>query len=258
MQYGIDMAKAINASVMIFHVYQVPVSIADTPVVLVSVEELRKNAEQKLVEVKKEVEEKNPGLKVYSETILGNVIDELETICDKINPFAIVMGSKGTTGMEQVLFGSTTLSIIRHLKYPVICVPAERNFGSGIHKIGFACDFNKVVESTPSAFIKEFVQSFKSELHVLNIDHNQKHFKPDTPQESILLDTLLQEVHPEYHFIDNKNVEEGISSFAEKNGIDLLIAIPKKHSLLDSLMHYSHTKQLVFHSSVPVMCVHEE
>ena len=44
MHYGIDMAKATNASILLFHVYQVPVSFTDTPIVLVSVEELRKVA----------------------------------------------------------------------------------------------------------------------------------------------------------------------------------------------------------------------
>jgi nucleotide-binding universal stress UspA family protein len=257
-EYGVEMAKAINASILILHVYQVPVSIADTPVVLVSVEELRKSAEQKLNFVKQGLEEKNPGLKIYAEAVLGNIVDELEDLCEKIQPFAVVMGSKGTTGFEQALFGSTTLALIRNLKWPLICVPSSKKFGTGIRKIGFACDLNKVVESTPSHVIVDMARDFKSELHVLNIDHNNKHFKPETPQESILLETMLQEINPQYHFIDNKNVEEGLDSFAVKNDIDLLIAIPKKHTLLDSLLHYSHTKELVFHCHVPVMCLHED
>jgi nucleotide-binding universal stress UspA family protein len=113
------------------------------------------------------------------------------------------------------------------------------------------------VETTPAKFICEFVKLFHSELHVLNIDHKHKNLA-EKSQESLLLQTMLQETNPEWHFIDNKNVEEGIHSFADDNDIDLLVAIPKKHSLLDSLMHYSHTKELVFHSHVPVMCIHED
>ncbi|HEX4875400.1 MAG TPA: universal stress protein, partial [Chitinophagaceae bacterium] len=48
MHFGIDMAKSIGASVILLHVYQVPVSYTDTPIVLISVEELKKEAEQKL------------------------------------------------------------------------------------------------------------------------------------------------------------------------------------------------------------------
>ena len=45
--------------------------------------------------------------------------------------------------------------------------------------------------------------------------------------------------------------------YVEENNIDLLITIPKKHKLLDSLFKHSSTKQLVTQSHVPVMCVHE-
>ena len=175
LEYGIDMAKAINASLMIFHVYQVPVSISDTPVVLISVDELRRSAEKNLEQLKKELKVKHPKLKFYTEAVLGNVIDETISLCDKIQPFAVVMGTKGTTALEQALFGSTTLGLIRHLTVPVICVPSRRKFGAGIHKIGFACDCNKVVETTPAKFLVDFVKLFHAELHVLNIDHKQKH-----------------------------------------------------------------------------------
>ena len=41
------------------------------------------------------------------------------------------------------------------------------------------------------------------------------------------------------------------------NNLDLVITIPKKHKLLEGLFKKSSTKQLVFDSHVPVMCVHE-
>lgn len=258
MHYGIDMAKAANASLLLFHAYQVPVSYSDTPIVLVSVDELKKGAEERLEKLKKEVEHITSGsLMVYTEAVMGNTSDELETLCEKINPFAVVLGAKGTTGLEKVLFGSTTLTVIRHLKWPVISVPPGKQFGAGIKKIGFACDFREVVSTTPSHIIKSFVAAFGAELHVLNVDYHDKHFKPETPEQSALLHTLLEECKPVYHFIDNKDVEDGILEFAEKNNIDLVIAIPKKHKLLEGLFKPSSTKQLIFQSHVPVLCVHE-
>ena len=104
LHYGIDMAKAINASILLVHVYNIPVSYSDVPVMLVSVEELKKNAEDKLAELKKEVEHiTSESLKVYTEARLGNVTDELGDISDRIHPFAIVMGTRGTSGIEKVV-----------------------------------------------------------------------------------------------------------------------------------------------------------
>lgn len=258
LHYGIDMAKAVNASILLLHVYQVPVSFSDTPIVLVSIEDLRKGAEEQIERLKQEVEHLTSGaVKVYTETRMGNVTDELENLCEKINPFAVVMGTKGSSGVERILFGSNTLTAIRHLNWPVICVPPGKTFGNGIKKIGFACDFRDVVKTTPTHFIKEFIKEFGAELHVLNVDHDNKHFNPETPEQSILLHTMLEESKPSYHFIEHADIEDGINEFAEKNNLDLIITIPKKHKLLQAIFKPSSTKQLVYQAHVPVMCVHE-
>ena len=124
MHYGLEMARSVNASLLLFHAYQVPVSYSDVPIILVSVDELKKSAEERLETLKKEVEHISSGsVKIYTEAVMGNFSDELENICQKINPFAVVMGSKGSAGIERVLFGSNTLAAIKHITWPVIAVP---------------------------------------------------------------------------------------------------------------------------------------
>jgi len=258
MNFAADMATNINASLLLLHVYQIPVSMTDVPVVMASTEELKKSSELKLQEIKDTLTHTTSGkIKIYSEARLGDVSDELEEVCKRIEPFAVIMGTRGATGVERILFGSTALTAIRHLKWPVIVVPPGKEYGTGIKKIGFACDFDKVVESTPIQFIKNMVKEFGAELHVLNVDYEGKHFKPGTPEESLMLHTLLQDLNPSYHFINHADVEDGINEFVDRNNIDLLITIPKKHKLLDGLFKKSSTKQLVTQSHVPVMCVHE-
>jgi len=258
MNFAVDMALGINASILLLHVYQVPVSMTDVPVVLVSVEELKKSSIEKLEELKQSINHITSGkLKIYTEAHMGDVVDELENICKQIKPFAVIMGTKGDTGFERILFGSTTLTTIKHLTWPVIVVPPGKEYGKGIKKIGFACDFRQVVETTPVQFIKQMVKEFNGELHILNVDYENKQFKPETPEQSMLLHTLFEDLNPNYHFINHVDIEDGINEFAEKNNLDLLITIPKKHKLLESIFKASSTKQLVTHSHVPVMCVHE-
>jgi nucleotide-binding universal stress UspA family protein len=264
MHYGIDIASAIHASVLLLHVYQVPVTLGDVPgsmtqvpVLLVSIEDLKKQAEEKMATLKQQVEHITSGnLKVYTDARLGDVVEELEDVCEHIKPFAVVMGTKGSSSIERVLFGSTALTAIRHLTWPVITIPPGKTFATGIKKIGLACDFRDVVETTPAGLIKDFVKEFNAELHVLNVDYQDRHFKPGTPEQSVLLHTLLQEVNPVYDFIRHKDIEDGINEFAEKNNLDIIITIPKKHKLLEGIFKTASTKQLVFQSHIPVMCVH--
>jgi nucleotide-binding universal stress UspA family protein len=45
--------------------------------------------------------------------------------------------------------------------------------------------------------------------------------------------------------------------FAETNSIDLLVVLPKQHSLIEKLLFKSHVRQFVLHSHIPVMALHE-
>ena len=102
--YAVDLAQATNSSILLFHAYQVPVSMTDVPIVLLSVEDLQKNNEAKMGDLKRSLQERTGNaIKVYAETKLGDTVDELEDICEKVKPFAVVMGTKGATGMERVL-----------------------------------------------------------------------------------------------------------------------------------------------------------
>ena len=260
MHYALNMARVINAGIMLLHVYQVPVSYnnSDIPLPLMDIDELEKINEEKLQELKEAAERASSmKLKISTEVKLGDLADELETICTATQPFAIVMGTRGSGFVERLLVGSATLSVMRRLNWPVLVVPPGAIF-KGMQKIGFACDFKKVVETTPAAYIKEWVKTFDATMSVLNVDHKKNAATVNAEEQSALLHGLLEETHPQYFFIDNPDVEKGINEFAESNNLDLLIVIPRKHRLLDSLFQKSHTKELAFHSHIPILAVHEE
>jgi nucleotide-binding universal stress UspA family protein len=195
-------------------------------------------------------------LKIETEIRLGEFFPVLKSICSKLEPYAVVMGSQGSTAAERILFGGHTIYAMKHLDWPLITVPMNASF-SAIKKIGLACDFEKVLDTTPIEEIKILLKDFSAELHVLNTD-KQTSFNPDIVFQSGILEEMLAPMIPQYHFISNDQIDEGIMDFAEKNQIDLLIVLPKKHSFFDQLIHKSHSKQLVLHSHLPVMAIHEQ
>ena len=100
------------------------------------------------------------------------------------------------------------------------------------------------------------VQDFNAELHILNTGKKEV-FDADIVFESGLMQEMTMALKPTFHFIDHEYTDEGIMDFAEKNQIDLLIVMPHRHNLLAGIFHKSHTKQLVLHSHVPVMSIHQ-
>lgn len=254
--YAADMALAINANMLLLHVYQAPVSYSDYPLV-VNLEDMEQSAESEINELKIQVTRRTfDKVNISTEVIMGVYFQELKTICERIKPYTVVMGSQGTTVLEHLFLGSDAVYAMKHLIWPLITVPPGAAF-STVKKIGLACDFDKVVDTTPIDEIEKLVNDFNAELHVLNTG-KKKVFNPDFIFQSGLLQQILATLKPFYHYISNENTDEGIMDFAEKNNIDLLIVLPKRHSLLDKLIHKSHTKQLVLHCHLPVMALHQE
>lgn len=258
LKYGMDLATAMGSSLMIVHVYQIPISYSEIPLITVSMEEIKKASEERLAELKHNIETITAGkLVVYTESRLGDVGDEINKLTKTLQPFAVVMGSRGVTGAGKFFLGSNSLSVINRTNTPVIVVPPGGRF-SPYKKIGLTTDFKEVVDKTPVAPIRAIVSFFNAELHVLHVDYKQRNFNPDFPEQTLNLDMLLTGMNPTYNFIENKNVNEGINDFAEKNNIDLIVTLPQKHSFLESIFEKSLTRELLHHTHIPVMCMRND
>ncbi len=254
-KYGVNMATAINADIHLLHVCQVPVSFSEIPVI-VNLQEMQQSAEMEINELKEQlIRAASNKLNVSTEVVMGGFFQELKAVCERINPYTVVIGSQGSTAAERLFFGSNAVYAMTHLMWPLITVPVETSFSS-IKKIGLACDFENVADTTPVNEIKRLVQDFHAELHILNTAKKEV-YDPELVFESGVLQNMLAALNPVLHFIANKNTDEGIMDFTEKNDIDLLVVLPKRHGLLDKLIHKTHTKRFVLHSHVPVMALHQ-
>jgi nucleotide-binding universal stress UspA family protein len=252
--YAVNMATAINAGIFILHVYEQPVIYSEVP--------LTTDTEQALQKAGKEIEKikdlltskTNKKIHMEAAVIEGVFFDKLKEVCEQIHPYTVVMGTQVNTAAERLLFGTHAAYATRHLPWPLITVPVEAKF-MAIKKIALACDFDNVTDTVPVEEIKMLIEDFNAELHILNAGKEEV-FNSDIVFQSGLLKEMLEGIPSNYHFISSKNTDESIISFVENNKIDLLVVLPKRHSLFDKLLHKSHTKQLVLHSHVPVMAMH--
>lgn len=253
-EYAAAMALSLNANLRLLHVYEIPVVYMEVPIATTEAD-MAKSSEELMKELKEGLMSKTGNkIKIETGVKIGSFFSELEAVCESIEPYAVVMGSQGTTAAVRLLFGSHTVHAMKHLIWPLITVPQGAKF-SAIRKIGLACDFDDVDSTIPVDEIKTLLWDFNAELHVLNTG-KQREFNPEIIFGSALLRGKLKGVIIHDHFITNDDVDEGIMEFTEKNQIALLLVIPKRHDLLDKIIHRSHTKNLVLHSHVPVMALH--
>lgn len=257
-KYAASLAMLTGNSLTLFHVYPLQVAISEVPSPDYTLKDLSATAESRMEELRDQITTYTGGrLSIHTVVRQGNIRSELEQYCESIDPYAVVMGAESAGKFERFLFGGSTIAAIKQLSWPVIIVPPDTEF-TGIRKIGLACDFINVPETIPMKEIRYLVSNFNAELHVLHAGtRSDGSFSDEVIEGSEWLQELLEGLKPKYHFIKGNDIEKSIPEFAKNNHIDLLILIPKKHSLVHKVMHRSQSKKIVLYAHVPVMSVHE-
>jgi nucleotide-binding universal stress UspA family protein len=187
----------------------------------------------------------------------SDFIDELEKLARHRQADLIIMGITGRSALTKVLIGSNTLKMVERKVCPVLIIPPNASFKE-VKNVLLTSDFKNVSANTPSMPIRKVLKPFHPNLHVINVDSN--HYVALTEdyqaQKSQLLD-MFSEFNPEFYFLGWYDVDEAINQFAHDKNIDFIIVIHKEHSLLSKIFGKSHTKELAYHSSVPVLALHE-
>jgi nucleotide-binding universal stress UspA family protein len=185
-----------------------------------------------------------------------DLIDSLSRLAYQKASAFIIMGITGKSAIAQVLVGSNTLKIAKENVCPVLIVPSDASF-RGIKNVAFASDFENVELGPSATHLKQFLEVFKPNLHVVNVNSEQYiSLTEEYEEKKATLKSILSEYNPVFHFIRLYNVEDAINQFVEDKNIDVIITVPHYHSLWSQIFG-SHTKKLAYQSHVPVLAIHE-
>lgn len=252
-----NLAEFYGAELWLYHSYEIVVPVTEYGYSYISITEMQEAAEHELEEFKRRVQNglrRTITIKVKAEN--ASLVNGLEALCDEIKPELVVMGLSGKNALTRLVVGSNTIRTIHHLTYPVLVVPPRANF-IPVRKIGFACDYKKVLETTPVEPLKKILRDFNAELFVLNIEFSKTPASAEKIKESETITELLKELKPSYQTIIAGDITFGINWFADKEKIDWMVVIPKKHKLVEKMFSRSQTKELLHHTHLPILCIHE-
>jgi len=260
-RYAIALATDFRATkVVLYNAYQPYVS-EDPELGLpyqTDMEEFKQISEDGLMKMKDVLQPEMPSSIVLEyesdyNIITGGVIDA----CKKYSADLIVMGiTGGESKLEETIIGSNAVNVSKDSKIPVIIVPAEAKY-SGLKKILLAVDFKKVAETTPVAAIKKLLDGTNAQLDVLHVEIGTNENEAALDNEKNIFNDLFSEYGPQYNSIKGETFTDAINQFAVENKTDMIIVVPKKHNLFESIFKRSHTKALAFHSHIPIITIHE-
>lgn len=167
----------------------------------------------------------------------------------------VVMGSKGRTGAEDVLIGSTTVKITKTLEgCPLLIVPREVDFVIPTN-IAFASDYNDFYQLSKLRPIVRLVRQYNSNLHIIHVGvESELDAKQQRNLEKYRND--LSEYETEFHFIPKKsNISKTLHDFIDSKSFDLLALVYHKHAFLKQLFREPVVSRVGKHTHVPTLVI---
>lgn len=256
-RYAVQLAKAIKAEeLLIMHAFVSPVAYGEMGVISIVeslAEEQNKEIKENFDMLKKVVPELKE-VKYSTLTKQAMFIDALISMNFTAHIDLVIMGTKGATGIDEIIFGTNTYTAIKESKFPILAIPEKATF-KRIDRIALASDFKKVTLNT-LAPMKALSKIFGSTVSVVHINDGEG-IKPDLAEEAKKFERFFKNINHQYHYIKNGDVEEGLNQYLQKHEVDMLTLIPRKHPLLDRVFGSGESKSLIFHTTIPLLALPE-
>lgn len=214
--------------------------------------EVRHNVNKKLAKYEELV--RNAGQQVGSVIKTGNPYKSITTEIDDKEADWIIMGSKGASGIKEIVIGSNAERIVRHAKCPVFVIKRETHVAE-MEEVVFGTDLSthhdeiaeKACEIQHLLGMKMHVVKARTPYNFIsNVEVIEKQLEEFSVRNECLKNYTLNCIEDDY-------IEDGIIKFAEEKGADMIIMGTHGRTGLSHLYSGSMTEDIVNHSSIPIV-----
>jgi nucleotide-binding universal stress UspA family protein len=253
--YAASLARAAKAKLILFHAYMLPTPVSEVPYVMISVNDLQADNE-KMVGKEADVLHKNFNIEVDCQVQIGMPSDEIAAYATENNISLIVIGMRGAGGLDK-LIGSTSASVVRKAKTPVLVVPHDVVF-TPLREIVYASDFSYFSSRGRFKPVIALATLFNARLHIVHV--RKKDEAPDSEKNVLAKNTisaLLAPLQPEFTEITDDSIQHGITRYTEQHQVQLLVMVAHKHSFFERLFSKVHTTDMAYETRIPLLVLHD-
>lgn len=166
----------------------------------------------------------------------------------------IVMGTNGATGAKEVVFGSNTINVIRHIDSAVLVVPENHSF-TGIRSVLFATETGEAFKGDlliPFDYIRT---KYHAALHILYIAYDELS-REESEHKKMKIKDHFKIQDPEYHSVTGLPADLALDAFVQLEKVDLAGKIINRKSFLQRLISGSSTPAITYKTRVPLLIMH--
>ncbi|OSY87987.1 universal stress protein UspA [Tenacibaculum holothuriorum] len=196
------------------------------------------------------------GIKITPIIKHFKIFSELDVLAREEEADLIIMGSKGTSGMQEIFVGSNTEKVIRHSKTPVLVIKEEA-ITSSLKKAAFACDFSDD-DIDPLLKAEKLFSTLKCPLELVYVRTPYVKFK-STKELNERIKLFLHKLQDsgltedKIHVVSEYSIEEGLRYFVTQENVDVLVVATHGKKGFTHFFEGSISEDVANHSNFPVL-----
>lgn len=194
------------------------------------------------------------GLEVSQVIKIGSPFSHIYEAIEEDDVDFIVMGTKGASGLSEVLIGSNTEKVVRRAKCPVLTVKEsvdESVFSSIVYATNMGEHEEEVIKT-----LKELQQAYDSKIYMVWVN-TPNNFKADRITKALM--RKFAEEHSlegyEVHVFNDVIEEDGIRHFADEVNAGMIVMGTSSHTGLSRIIRGSIAEDMVNHAKRPVLTI---
>lgn len=195
-------------------------------------------------------------LKAEYKSFCGNVYENIVRSAHLFNADLIVMGTHGTSGIKEWLFGSNAFNIVNNTTIPVLTINQYCESGS-IKRIVFPFNENllSVKKTDQVIFLARIFNASVLLLGFSKGESDQVVDKLNQKAKELTLEFASAGVENSFSVINGDDYAEEIMKFADKANADMISIITSRSHSADQILKSRPDKKLVNRSLFPVLSV---
>lgn len=257
-EYACELAKSLGAEVLIINIFTPPVTQYNviSPLIEEETGRARKLAKEKLASISKVVQSQYKSIICNTNFFVGTIVGIIEQLISEDKADLVVMGTKGASGLDKMLFGSNTAHVIEKVKCPVLAIPRYCPYKAP-ERIVYATDFNNE-ELDHIETLVSFSKAFHAELMITHITTD----KSALMSEEMLKRNFAKRVSTitEYpsiaYFVGyEENINKALESFSTRVNADWIAMYTRERKMFERLYNPSLTKAMAYQTKIPLLAI---
>ncbi len=215
-----------------------------------------KQLQELIAEIKSKKQLNNKKHSFSFKSVYGSLVEIIDTFVDKHPIDLIVMGAKGMSAVEKIVFGSNTYAVIKEVDCPALVIPDKVSYSSP-STISIATDFKEIKKKNIFATLQPLVKDFKPEITLFNVTEEMKSIGADEKQMAQSITNILDVEDIKTSYFKHEDVIYGTKEYVKQHNTSLMVLVNKKRNFFEDLFHISFTKQISFHAEIPLLILHD-